>query len=582
MKRICKLTVLALVLLVLVLQLPSASWAAGNQIVTTPTGYTSAQQVVYKKVNGTVVNWGARGEDCLFLTTYATAYYVGSYSWEMLSEFEGGTGMADAYGSDLYDALQSMMRSKHTKIQSYPETRPYYKYTDCVSNDYSQVSSFYSGKLVSSAWDGGATYNREHTWPDSKGLGGSDEDDIMMLRPTIPTENASRGNTAYGESRGFFDPGESVRGDCARIILYVFTRWGNYRYLWGASGVIEDLDTLLKWMEEDPVDTWEMGRNDAVQSITGVRNAFVDYPELAWMLFGRQVPEQMVTPSGNGATACRHSHTALRDQKEATCGATGYSGDTYCADCGKKIETGSKTPATGAHSYGDWVVTKEATMEQYGQKERRCTVCGDMETAQIPKLNAPPCAHEKTELRDARETTCAKDGYSGDLYCQDCGLLLQSGRIMEATGDHSYGAWSIVREPTGTQPGQRRRECETCGLTEMEELPLCAHENRQLLYEKKATCGTSGYSGDLYCTDCGDLVQEGAVTRSTGLHSYCDWIDTENGRSRSCEVCGHRQTVQSGTTEQEGNIRWIVIGLVGAAATVMAVAVIILPRKRKS
>ena len=580
MKRICKLTVLMLVLLALVLQLPSMSLAAGDQIVTTPTGYTSAWQVEYKKVNGTVVNWGARGEVCTFLSTYALDYYAGSYSWDVLSAYDGGTGTSDAYGSALYDALQAMMRSKHTNIQSYQETRPYYKYTDCVSNDYSQVSSFYSGKLVGSNWDG-KTYNREHTWPDSKGLGGSDEDDIMMLRPTVPSENSSRGNKAYGEGQGYFDPGESVRGDCARIILYIFTRWGNTKYLWGSAGVMENLDILLKWMEEDPVDTWEMGRNDAVQSITGARNAFVDYPELAWMLFGREVPEQMVTPSGNGATACRHSHTTLRDQKAATCGAYGYTGDTYCDDCGKKIKDGSKIPATGDHSYGDWMVTREATMEKPGEKERRCTACGDMETAQIPKLNAPPCNHAETELRGAEENSCDRDGYSGDQYCIDCGLLLRSGSKIPATGEHVYGVWILIREATGTQTGVRRRECETCGATEIEELPLCAHENRQLRDEKTATCGASGYSGDLYCLDCGDLVQEGAVTRATGLHSYSDWIDTENGRSRSCEVCDHRQTVQSGATEQEGNIRWIVIGLVGAAATMMAVAVIILPRKRQ-
>ena len=41
-----------------------------------------------------------------------------------------------------------------------------------------------------------------------------------------------------------------------------------------------------------------MGRNDAVQSITGTRNVFVDYPEYAYLLFGREVPESLVTPSG--------------------------------------------------------------------------------------------------------------------------------------------------------------------------------------------------------------------------------------------------------------------------------------------
>jgi hypothetical protein len=50
-------------------------------------------------------------------------------------------------------------------------------------------------------------------------------------------------------------------------------------------------------MEQDPVDTWEMGRNDAVQSITGTRNVFVDYPEYAWLLFGEECPKDLVTPS---------------------------------------------------------------------------------------------------------------------------------------------------------------------------------------------------------------------------------------------------------------------------------------------
>ncbi len=285
----------------------------------------------------------------------------------------------------------------------------------------------------------------------------------------------------------------------------------------------------------------------------------------------------MVTPSGNDAASCRHANTALRDQKAATCGATGYSGDTYCVDCGKKIGTGSKTPATGNHSYGDWVVTKEATMDQPGEKERRCTVCGDMETAQLPKLDAPPCAHGKTELRGTKETTCSQDGYSGDLYCLDCGLLLRSGSSMDAIGNHAYGDWIIIREPTGSQTGQRSRECETCGLTEIEELPLCAHENRQLRDETAATCGTSGYSGDLYCTDCGDLVQEGTVTRATGLHSYSDWVDTEDGRSRSCQSCHHSQTVRE--EAPEGN-RTVIVVVVLAAVLLGGVALIILLRKR--
>ena len=45
------------------------------------------------------------------------------------------------------------------------------------------------------------------------------------------------------------------------------------------------MTVLLKWMQQDPVDTWEMGRNDAVESISGNRNVFIDHPEFANMCF---------------------------------------------------------------------------------------------------------------------------------------------------------------------------------------------------------------------------------------------------------------------------------------------------------
>ena len=269
---------------------------------TTPTGYTDAGDVDYVRNGKYVANWGAREEDCVFLSTYAQGFYTGSYVYETMSQQKGGTGKSNAPSSALYKSLQTLMSSKQTYQTSYNATRDLFCYTDCLQGNYSKISSFYSGKMISGTWDGGKTWNREHTWPDSKGdESGNGENDIMMLRPTSVSENSSRGNKAYGESGGYYNPnelGQDLHGDCARIVLYVYVRWGSTSMMWGSSGVIESLTTLLKWMEEDPVDTWEMGRNDAVQSITGTRNVFVDYPEYAWLLFGQSVPNNIVTPSG--------------------------------------------------------------------------------------------------------------------------------------------------------------------------------------------------------------------------------------------------------------------------------------------
>ena len=293
-----RMSAVLLALMIVLSLIPVINVTAAN-ITTTATGYDSADDVVYVKNGNYIANWGARGETCVFLSTYAQNFYTGSNTFDNLSNLAGGSSQSNAPQSALYSALQSLMKSKHTKQTNYQETRYMYCYTDCVKSDYSKISSFYSGTTLNGTWGSSPSWNREHTWPNSKGLGGNDENDIMMLRPTATSENSSRGNTAYGSGSGYYDPGTSTRGDVARIVLYVYVRWGNTNRMWGTSGVMQSLDTLLSWMQEDPVDTWEMGRNDAVQAITGTRNVFVDYPEYAWLLFGKDVPSGITTPSDN-------------------------------------------------------------------------------------------------------------------------------------------------------------------------------------------------------------------------------------------------------------------------------------------
>ncbi len=255
-----------------------------------------------------VANWGTRGEVATELSDAAQSFYTGEYTYDVFYSLENTHKQNDVPQSEIYKALQSFMVSRHTTQTSYGETRYLYMYTDCEKGDTSTILSFYSGTPFSSTWDQGATWNREHVWPNSKALSYETEGrvnnnkrgeaaDIMMLRPTLKVENEAE-NDAFGESSGCQDPGPEVRGDVARDILYVYVRWGNAKYMWGKSGVMESLEILLRWMQEDPVDTWELGRNDSVQSITGTRNVFVDYPELAFVLFGQEIPEDMVTPSG--------------------------------------------------------------------------------------------------------------------------------------------------------------------------------------------------------------------------------------------------------------------------------------------
>ena len=344
----------ALLALTFIASAPMATASVSANAATSGTGYTKAEDVVYKKTGKTVHNWGAREENCTFLSTYAQDFYAGDYTYETLSKKEGGTKQSDAYKSELYGELKTLMDSKHTFFTYYDgskNVRDYYKYTDCVQSDTTQVSLIYRGTITSSAWNQGNIWNQEHIWPKSKLSTDKQIGDIMHLRPANPSENTQRGNTAYGEGGGYYDPnqeGQKVRGDCARMVLYMYVRWGATSSMWGSSGVMESADILLKWMAEDPVDTWEMGRNDAVQSVTGTRNVFVDYPEYAWLLFGKDVPKNITTPSG----------IAAEPEKE-------------CID----------------HVFGDWVVIREATATVEGLRTRACINCGAAAREKIPKLD---------------------------------------------------------------------------------------------------------------------------------------------------------------------------------------------------
>ena len=384
-----------------------------------------AATVDYVYAGSYIKNWGTRGTTATFLSQNAEAFYEeNNTSYAELASLSGATSTGSVPSSPLFKELHELMFDNLTLWTSYSKnydaTKDQYQYTDCQNSgksDEGKISSFYSGKLIGPSWDSGKTWNREHTWPNSKGTGASNtealrEADIMMLRPASVSENSGRGNTAYGKSSGFYNPNEQsngtydLRGDVARIALYVYTCWGGHSestyhngaldYMWGSSGVIESKEVLLEWMEADPVDTWELGRNDSVESITGTRNVFVDYPELAFTLFNEEVPADYISPSG-GAAASSYTITAVSNN-------TAYG--TVSLD-GKKI---TATPKTGYQVSGYTVVSGSATVTREGNvftvsPSSDCTIRID--------FAARPAA-VVTYVQNGRTAASVTDLYIGD------------------------------------------------------------------------------------------------------------------------------------------------------------------------
>ena len=154
-----------------------------------------------------------------------------------------------------------------------------------------------------------SSWNREHTWPKSLSGGCWEENkagtDILHLRPTYQTPNSTRSNNKFAEISGGtkktyngmdygylsgsnFMPLDSVKGDVARVIMYVWVAYKNYYgNLPAITNVFQSYDTLLKWHTQDKPDVMEAHRNDVAEnSLQKNRNPFVDHPEYAWQIFG--------------------------------------------------------------------------------------------------------------------------------------------------------------------------------------------------------------------------------------------------------------------------------------------------------
>ncbi len=312
--------------------------------------------------NNYAYNSGVRGVTCTALSSAAQSYWTGAYSFATLNALSG-------------DTLRSTLRTKITSNRStvgYDGLKTYLPYTDAYQGSSSQITLFYANRPASSSWDG-STWNREHMWPDSLG-GNAVEGDLHSMRPTDQKANSTRGNSKYANVRElypeayktavtnsvngavtagyyygntYFEPLDASKGDAARVLLYDYVVATSMS---SPTVAIKDIQTLLEWHAADPVDTYEMQRNDIAQSIQGCRNPFVDYPELAWRLFtGYTMPSNLVTPSSGSA------YTVSASTNNSSYGTVSVSGYVITA-----------TPATGYYASGYTILSGTASVVQNG------------------------------------------------------------------------------------------------------------------------------------------------------------------------------------------------------------------------
>lgn len=257
-----------------------------------------------------------------------------------VDDYYSSAGIEGLKHEQLLSQLASSMNTNHRYYTNYGDIKGANAFSDEDIDITSNIIDFYTGVSFKNTWDGGVTWNREHVWCKNRSNGlytdvSSDAKrgagaDIHQLKPSFQSVNSSRKDKFYsdlnkqgnelmydGVATGnysnniSFEPRDEVKGDIARILMYMYTHYsseittnidrlnatdtasssksGDLKItdiIYVESNLASDAwDIILKWNEMDKVDYFEAKRNVYCASLTGVRNPFIDHPEFATMIW---------------------------------------------------------------------------------------------------------------------------------------------------------------------------------------------------------------------------------------------------------------------------------------------------------
>jgi endonuclease I len=230
--------------------------------------------------------------------------------------YSAATGTGTTLKVQLNDIIDG-----HTS-RSYDSLRADLQVTDVDPNDSSRIVLIYNNRVSipkpvggsPPGWDNGGTWNREHSWPQSRGVDSTsapDGTDLHHMFPADPGENSTRNNHNFGGAFGAqsfglvndggtkYYPGDLDAGLVARAEFYMAVRYdgadSGTTDLELAAGnpsddgsQLGDLNRLIEWHYAAPPDTYERRRNQVIyDTYQHNRNPFIDRPEYVWSIFAK-------------------------------------------------------------------------------------------------------------------------------------------------------------------------------------------------------------------------------------------------------------------------------------------------------
>ncbi len=304
---------------------------------------------------------------------------------------------------------------------------------------------------------------------------------------------------------------------------------------------------------------------------------------------------------------CSHLHTTEHPAEPSTCVKHGHNAYTVCDDCGEIMEGSDAELPLGEHTGGTATCIKKAICDvchqEYGDFAahnyienvktdylktaaacgskavyyKSCSACGGKseETFETGEYDYTNHVGE-TYLKNQKEATCYEEGYTGDVYCSTCNREISKGQSIAKNAHNPASVWTtdetdhwkvcqiigcgniIDKAPHsgGEATCVNKAICSVCKV-EYGDLAPDNHVNTEIRGAVAATEEAEGYTGDKWCLDCNQMIEEGTVVAKLD-HTHA-MVKTEakaatceedgNIEYYTCSKCGKRYNDELGTRE---------------------------------
>ena len=197
----------------------------------------------------------------------------------------------------------------------------------------------------------------------------------------------------------------------------------------------------------------------------------------------------------NISTECKHLNTTIHPAVTSTCLTQGNEEYVTCDDCGKIISGSAEKLPLADHDYGKLIERIEPEHDENGIKNGveahyECSVCG-----KLFNENKEEVIEEELVIKEPGHSYGEDWNNDADYHWKQC----KCGNEAEQEA-HKGGEATCVS----------KAKCEVCGI-EYGEINSTNHKNTEIRNAVEATTEIEGYTGDVYCTDCNELVKEGKV-----------------------------------------------------------------------